>query len=74
MDTSTADALAGFALLVTIGSFVLGLVVLIVFFVMASNIGFITRTARNLDHRQAGMQSSLDKVMKLMEKEAKEKV
>lgn len=62
MDSSTAQALADFAALVSILTFILGVVVLIVFFVMASNIGSMTRSIRRMETQQMEMVSSLHKI------------
>ncbi len=74
MNSSGAEALASFAMLVSIGSFLIGLFVLISFFIMAINIGTITKLNRAIEHRQASVQSSLDKIVRLLEQAAKEKV
>lgn len=55
------------ALLVSFASFVLGVIVLIVFFVMASNVGSVRFHSRNMEERLAGIQSSLDRIIRSLE-------
>lgn len=69
MDSS---GLAGFAILVSIGSFILGAVIIIVFFVMASNIGGIARKVQASVWAQDEIKNKLDRIIRLMEQERRE--
>ncbi|HEX8038026.1 MAG TPA: hypothetical protein VF490_02695 [Chryseosolibacter sp.] len=71
MDSS---GLAGFAILVSIGSFILGAVVIIVFFVMASNIGGIARKVNAAVWALDEIKNKLDRIATALEKLTKEKV
>lgn len=53
------NAMAEFAVLVSIGSFIIGTIVLIAFFIMAINIGTITKILRNIHAQQMRMASDL---------------
>lgn len=62
MENSTAQALADFAALVSILTFIIGVVVLIVFFVMAANIGTMTRAIRGMRMEQMNIAAHLSKL------------
>ena len=61
MESSTASALADFAALVSIASFIIGVIVLVAFFTMASNVGVITRVIKEIHTEQINMASYLRK-------------
>ncbi len=62
MESSTAPALADFAALVSIVSFIIGVVVLVAFFTMASNVGTISRVIKEMHTEQIDMAASLRKL------------
>jgi len=62
MENSALQSFAGFAALMSVLSFIVGVVVLIVFFVMASNIGTITRVVKSMRMDQINMSSTMSKI------------
>ena len=62
MENSALQSFAGFAALMSVLSFIVGVVVLIVFFVMASNIGTITRVVKSMRMHQINMSNDISKI------------
>lgn len=72
--STTVESLAGFALLVTLGSFVLGIFVVVSFFIMAFNIGSILKYTKAISMHHEQIQSSLDALLKVLRDQPKDKI
>ena len=70
---NTIQSLADFAVLVSIGSFIVGISVLVAFFLMASNVGTITRIIKEMRMDQIDTASSLRKLAGIETQEEKER-
>lgn len=69
------EALGSLAILITIGSFILSVAIIIAFFIMTSNISDIAKKVHHTSFQQEQIALKLDKIIRLMEKEVvKEKV
>ena len=67
------EALGAFAVLISLGGFMITAIVVIVFFVMASNISGIAQKVRYSSYSQDEVEHKLDRIIKLMERAAKER-
>lgn len=65
------ELLGGFAVLISLGGFIISAVVVIVFFVMAFNVSGIAQKVRNAHYRQDELKDKLDRIIYLMEQEAR---
>ena len=63
------DALGAFAVLISLGGFIITAIVVIVFFFMASNISGIAQKMRASSLSQDELKLKLDRIIRLMEQE-----
>lgn len=70
---NTLQSLADFAVLVSIASFIIGVVVVVAFLIMASNVGTITRVIKEMRMEQIDTASYLRKLASIETKEEKER-
>ncbi|HEU5146300.1 MAG TPA: hypothetical protein VFT90_06285 [Chryseosolibacter sp.] len=67
------EALGAFAVLISLGGFIITAIVVIVFFFMASNISGIAQKMRSASHSQDELKLKLDRIIRLMEHEANQR-
>ena len=65
------DAPGAFAVLISLGDFIITAIVVIVFLFMASNISGIAQKMRASSYSQDELKLKLDRIIKLMEQERK---
>lgn len=63
------EALGSFAVIISIGTFILSVAVVIAFFIMTSNISDIAKKVHRSVYTQDEIKNKLDRIIKLMERE-----
>lgn len=65
----TMEALGSFAAIISIGTFILSVAVVIAFFIMTSNVSDIAKKVHVSVYSQEEIKHKLDRIIKLMERE-----